>query len=116
MFSEYDYAMQEPRVTLGQPLRECRLYMVADQRYKLMHAVGYRPMLFDLEADPHELVDLGGDSRPDGETCALSCARRCSNGRSRDHNRITMSGRRGSNGVRPGDRSSRIGHPDRLLG
>ena len=60
-FSEYDYAMQEPRVTLAQPLRECRLFMVADARYKLMHAVGYRPMLFDLEADPDELVDLGAD-------------------------------------------------------
>jgi arylsulfatase A-like enzyme len=59
VFSEYDYAMQEPRVTLGQPLRECRLFMVMDRRYKLMHAVGYRPMLFDLEADPDELVDLG---------------------------------------------------------
>jgi arylsulfatase A-like enzyme len=58
-FSEYDYAMQEPRVTLGQPLRECRLFMVRDDRFKLMHAVGYEPMLFDLMADPNELVDLG---------------------------------------------------------
>jgi arylsulfatase A-like enzyme len=58
-FSEYDYAMLEPRLTLDRPLRECRLFMVADRRYKLMHAVGYRPMLFDLEADPDELVDLG---------------------------------------------------------
>ncbi len=60
-FSEYDYAMQEPRATLGQPLRECRLFMVVDRRFKLMHAVGYRPMLFDLDADPNELVDLGAD-------------------------------------------------------
>ncbi|HEX5958446.1 MAG TPA: alkaline phosphatase family protein [Hyphomicrobiaceae bacterium] len=58
-FSEYDYAMQEPRVTLHQPLRDCRLFMVVDRRYKLMHAVGFRPMLFDLETDPDELVDLG---------------------------------------------------------
>lgn len=35
--------------------------MVADQRYKLMYAIGYRPMLFDLQADPNELVDLGDD-------------------------------------------------------
>ncbi len=58
-FSEYDYAMQTPRVTLDQPLRDCRLFMVTDKRYKMMHAVGYGPMLFDLEADPQELVDLG---------------------------------------------------------
>jgi arylsulfatase A-like enzyme len=59
VFSEYDYSMQEPRITLDQPLRECRLFMVADRRYKLMHAVGYRPMLFDLTTDPNELTDLG---------------------------------------------------------
>ncbi|HEX6000833.1 MAG TPA: alkaline phosphatase family protein [Hyphomicrobiaceae bacterium] len=58
-FSEYDYAMQEPRAALQQPLRDCRLFMVVDRRYKLTHAVGFRPMLFDLETDPNELVDLG---------------------------------------------------------
>ncbi|MEQ1648095.1 MAG: alkaline phosphatase family protein [Hyphomicrobiaceae bacterium] len=61
VFSEYDYAMQAPRVTLGQPLRDCRLFMIFDGRYKMMHAVGYRPMLFDLESDPNELVDRGND-------------------------------------------------------
>ena len=30
---------------------------VRDERYKLVHAEGMRPMLFDLAADPHELVD-----------------------------------------------------------
>ena len=37
--------------------------MVTDRRWKLVHAEGMRPMLFDLETDPQELVDLGG--RPD---------------------------------------------------
>ena len=34
---------------------------VRDGRWKLIHAEGgFRPMLFDLEADPDELTDLGG--------------------------------------------------------
>jgi len=61
VFSEYDYAMQTPRLALGQPVRECRLFMVADRRYKLMHAPGFRPMLFDLQEDPQELHDRGED-------------------------------------------------------
>jgi arylsulfatase A-like enzyme len=61
VFSEYDYGMLEPRAALRQPVRECRLYMVADRRYKLVHAIGHRPMLFDLGADPNELVDRGAD-------------------------------------------------------
>ncbi|MEZ5824849.1 MAG: hypothetical protein R3C97_08950 [Geminicoccaceae bacterium] len=41
--------------------------MVFDGRFKLMHAEGgFRPMLFDLEADPNEFVDLakGTDTPP----------------------------------------------------
>ena len=42
--------------------RDCRLMMVATERWKLVHAEGgFRPMLFDLSADPQELRDLGAD-------------------------------------------------------
>ena len=34
--------------------RDARLFMVADKRWKLIHAPGFRPMLYDLEADPNE--------------------------------------------------------------
>jgi arylsulfatase A-like enzyme len=61
VFSEYDYSMQEPRVALDQPVRGCRLFMVFDGRFKMMHAVGFAPMLFDLETDPQELDDRGAD-------------------------------------------------------
>ena len=41
--------------------RDARLFMIADKRWKLMHAEGgLRPMLFDLENDPEEYRDLGG--------------------------------------------------------
>ncbi|MGL4497296.1 MAG: phosphonate monoester hydrolase, partial [Beijerinckiaceae bacterium] len=39
----------------------CRLFMAFDGRWKLVHAPGFRPMLFDLQDDPQELRDRGGD-------------------------------------------------------
>ncbi len=39
--------------------------MVADQRWKYIHALGgFRPMLFDLQRDPNELHDLGASTLP----------------------------------------------------
>ena len=37
--------------------------MVRSGRWKLVHYEGYRPQLFDLEADPQELSDLAEDPR-----------------------------------------------------
>lgn len=57
--SEYDYAVSPSAVQLKQEPRDARLFMVANERWKYMHAIGFRPILFDMESDPHELVDLG---------------------------------------------------------
>lgn len=35
--------------------------MVVDKRWKFIHAIGFRPQLFDLEKDPDEFNDLGAD-------------------------------------------------------
>jgi arylsulfatase A-like enzyme len=51
--------MLETRLELNQPIGECRLFMVFDGRWKYIHAVGFRPLLFDLDHDPHEYHDLG---------------------------------------------------------
>jgi arylsulfatase A-like enzyme len=59
--SEYDYSMTPAAEALGVAPIDARAFMVRDERYKLVHAEGMRPMLFDLAADPHELVDLGAD-------------------------------------------------------
>jgi arylsulfatase A-like enzyme len=59
--SEYDYSMQPAAETLGVAPRDARLFMVTDGRWKLIHAVGFRPMLFDLADDPEELSDRGAD-------------------------------------------------------
>ena len=57
--SEYDYATREARMIIGNPQEDARLIMICDARWKYVHCEGFRPMLFDLETDPQELVDLG---------------------------------------------------------
>ncbi|MFT5787127.1 MAG: arylsulfatase A-like enzyme, partial [Ascidiaceihabitans sp.] len=57
--SEFDYSPTPQGAKLGLEPNDCRLFMVFDGRYKMMHAMGgFRPMLFDLQADPEELHDL----------------------------------------------------------
>ena len=59
--SEYDYALLPAAVALERGPSNALLYMVADKRWKYIHAEGFRPLLFDLENDPDEFTDLGGD-------------------------------------------------------
>ena len=59
MVSEFDYSATPLAVKLGLEPRDCRLFMVFDGRWKMMHAEGgIRPMLFDLKSDPDEFHDL----------------------------------------------------------
>ena len=57
--SEYDYCLTEVRRELGVAIKDAWLYMVATEKWKYVFAEGFREMLFDLEADPDELQDLG---------------------------------------------------------
>ncbi|MBK0328857.1 sulfatase-like hydrolase/transferase [Phaeobacter gallaeciensis] len=59
---EYDYSFQDARLTLGTKSRDSWLRMIFDGRWKYVIAEGYRPMLFDLENDPEEFHDLGGET------------------------------------------------------
>ena len=86
--SEYDYSMMGARVTLDQPIEQCRLFMVFDGRWKYVHAVGFRPMLYDLASDPREFSDLGADPRFAAECSRLREA--LLEWALRDHARITM--------------------------
>ena len=63
--SEYDYATREARLLIGNAQEDARLIMIRDARWKYIHAEGFRPMLFDLEADPDELDDLGASPAPE---------------------------------------------------
>jgi arylsulfatase A-like enzyme len=71
-FSEYDYSMLPVAAKLGVEPRDARLFMVVDKRWKYVHAPGFRPMLFDLEADPRELSDLGADPAYAGQCQRLA--------------------------------------------
>ena len=62
VISEYDYCFKSARKTLKQAVGDCRLAMIYNGRYKLIHAEGFRPMLFDLQTDPNEMNDLGESS------------------------------------------------------
>ena len=59
--SEYDYGTRFARVELGIEEPDARLIMAFDGRWKYIHCEGFRPVLFDLETDPDELIDLGAD-------------------------------------------------------
>ncbi|KMW57987.1 Sulfatase family protein [Candidatus Rhodobacter oscarellae] len=63
-FSEYDYATRPAREAIGNAQEDARLWMVRDARWKLTYAEGFRPMLFDMESDPDELLDLGASDAP----------------------------------------------------
>ena len=61
-FSEFDYSMSPMQEALSLRYRDARAFMIHDGRWKLVHFEGgFRPMLFDLESDPDELVDRGAD-------------------------------------------------------
>ena len=72
--SEDDYSRLPVAARLGMEPRDARLFMVADRRWKYIHAMGFRPMLYDLEADPSEFRDLGADPAYAAERDHLAAA------------------------------------------
>ena len=61
-------------VRLGVAPRDARLFMAADNRWKYVHAIGFRPMLFDMQSDPDEFRDLGADPAYAAERERLAAA------------------------------------------
>lgn len=59
--SEYDFATDGARVELGLSVQQSRMVMITDGRFKMIDIEGFRPMLYDLERDPHELADIGNE-------------------------------------------------------
>lgn len=57
--AELDYAWRRARLALGLGVHEARAWMVRTARWKYVHFERFRPQLFDLDADPRELDDLG---------------------------------------------------------
>ncbi len=57
--SQHDYHWSEMARSLDQPQEHAHTTMIFDGRWKYIRCQSFRPVLFDLETDPHELVDLG---------------------------------------------------------
>ncbi len=67
---EYDYSASPIAERLNASVRDAVMFMVANKRWKLIHCEGgHRPILFDLQNDPQELIDLG-DSADHAEVIA----------------------------------------------
>lgn len=72
VFCEYDYSATPLAGRLGLHPDDARMFMVFDGRFKLIHFEGgFRPMLFDLDADPGELEDLGASPAHEAARAAL---------------------------------------------
>jgi len=72
--SEYDYSIAPAAVQLGVEPADARLFMICDKRWKYVHAIGFRPMLFDMENDPDEFRDLGADAAFEAERVRMAQA------------------------------------------
>jgi hypothetical protein len=55
------------RIALGKGSRDCWMRMIFDGRWKYVLFEGFRPMLFDLQEDPREFVDLGASPAHEAE-------------------------------------------------
>jgi arylsulfatase A-like enzyme len=59
---ENSYAFRDAvRLPLAQPVERCHMTMLRTRRWKFVHYEDLPAQLFDLQADPQELVDLGRD-------------------------------------------------------
>ena len=61
---EYDFRdifYSQPETGLGLHMDECALMVVQDARWKYVHFAALPPLLFDLEADPHQFTNLAED-------------------------------------------------------
>ena len=59
--SEYDYSTRDARRAIEVDQNDARLVMVFDGRWKYVHVEHMRSLLFDLQTDPNEVVDLGAN-------------------------------------------------------
>ncbi|MEQ6203969.1 sulfatase-like hydrolase/transferase [Sulfitobacter sp. HNIBRBA2951] len=63
--SEHDYSSFEMAQELNVPQEDARTVMIHDGRWKYIRCEGFAPVMFDLEADPQELTDIGSSDAVD---------------------------------------------------
>ena len=89
--SEYNYSARPIASKLGVAPKNARLFMITDGRWKFMHAIGFRPMLFDMGNDPDEFFDLGASEVPEHRAVIDLMYQRLREWATRDAQRVTMS-------------------------
>ena len=89
VISEYDYSSRPHLRHLSPSAKSCLLTMVFDGRWKMIWVEGHRPILYNLETDPDEFVDLGADGTYAPEIARLSGAMFAWS--RQQHNRVTLS-------------------------
>lgn len=74
---EYDFRdvhYSQPERDLGVGMDESSLCVIQDARWKYVHFAALPPLLFDLQADPHQLHDLAAE--PSHAATVRDCAQR----------------------------------------
>jgi arylsulfatase A-like enzyme len=77
VYFEHDFrtvVTQRAEKVLGIASDECSYAVVRDRRYKYVHFAALPPLLFDLEADPHETTNLA--TRPEMAATVLRYAQK----------------------------------------
>jgi arylsulfatase A-like enzyme len=60
-YSELDYSYRQARLTLGRPVDRCRAFSLRTERWRYVYWLDLPEQLYDLQADPDEMHDLGRD-------------------------------------------------------
>jgi arylsulfatase A-like enzyme len=87
--SEHDYSSFEMAEALNVSQEDARTVMIFDGRWKYIRCEGFDPVLFDLETDPQELVDIGGSDAPDHAEVRLKMEHALLSWATQHHARIT---------------------------
>ncbi len=61
-YSELDYSYRHARLALGKDVHQCRAFSLRTSRWRYVYWLDEAEQLFDIEADPNELHDLGRDT------------------------------------------------------
>ncbi len=62
VYSELDYSYRHARLALGKGVHDCRAFSLRSERWRYVYWLGEPEQLFDLQADPDEMHDLGRDA------------------------------------------------------
>lgn len=70
-YSELDYSYREARLLLGKGVHGCRGFSLRTGRWRYVYWLGEREQLWDLQADPEQFVDLGGEASSEAVRAGL---------------------------------------------